>query len=265
MDAQFLDINGRRLFCLRLRNDAARWRVLVLPPFAEELNKCRRMIALCARALAAEHCDVLWPDLYGTGDSSGEFEDARWDDWRADVAALAAWHARALPLAASAVLAVRSGALLVDALPLRAEGCVVLWQPVLDGARFVQQFLRLRVMSARMSGGTETIAQLEQQLAAGASLEVAGYSLSGALATGLGAARLTALSLARAAAVHLLEFKTGADAAVSLPSQQFISALRDGGSTASATCVLAEQFWTTQEISAPTSVVDATRNAFAAI
>lgn len=265
MEAQFLEINGRRLFCNRLPKHDARWRLLVLPPFGEELNKCRRLLALCTRALAADSCDVLWPDLYGTGDSAGDFEDARWDAWRADLAALAAWHAGQAPQAAPAVLAVRCGALLLDAITEMPPGRVVLWQPVFDGGRFLQQFLRLRVMSQRMSGGSESVAQLEQALAAGESLEVAGYMLSGPLAAGLGAAQLTAGSFARATSVRMFEFKTSGDPALTLPTQKLHAALCEGGCAATASCVVAEQFWATQEISAPVSVVGATRAAFAEI
>jgi exosortase A-associated hydrolase 2 len=264
MQAQFLDLNARRLFCNRLASHDARWRVLVLPPFGEEMNKCRRLMALCARALAADGCDVLWPDLYGTGDSSGDFEDAGWDSWRADVAALAAWHADQVPLATPALLAVRSGALLVDAMPAMPQGRVVLWQPVLNGGRFLQQFLRLRVMSQRMSGGSESMAQLEQTLAAGSSVEVAGYTLSARLASGLAAAQLTTASLAHVENLCVLEFKTDVDGTLTLPMQKLLAALTDQGRAASGSCVVAEQFWATQEISAPPSVVEATRAAFAA-
>ena len=89
MIARFLDIRARRLFCLHSPAAAHRpqYRVLVVPPFAEELNKCRRMLALTTRQLSMQGCDVLWPDLYGTGDSAGEFGDAVWADWVADLGA----------------------------------------------------------------------------------------------------------------------------------------------------------------------------------
>ena len=43
--------------------------MLYLPPFAEEMNRSRRMAALQARALAAAGYGVLLLDPYGTGDS----------------------------------------------------------------------------------------------------------------------------------------------------------------------------------------------------
>ena len=52
---------------------------IYLPPFAEELNRSRKMASLQARALAAAGIGVLVLDPYGCGDSAGDFRDARWD------------------------------------------------------------------------------------------------------------------------------------------------------------------------------------------
>src|SRR5262245_5413710 len=59
--------------------------VLFVPPFAEEMNKSRRQVMLAARALAAAGFGVLLSDLYGTGDSGGEFADGRVAAWRSDL------------------------------------------------------------------------------------------------------------------------------------------------------------------------------------
>src|SRR3546814_1526626 len=56
-----------------------------------EMNRSRRMAALQARALAALGIDVLLLDLFGTGDSAGDFRDARWEIWREDAMAAVAW------------------------------------------------------------------------------------------------------------------------------------------------------------------------------
>ena len=94
---------------------ASRRAVLVLPPFAEELNKSRRMLALAARALQGAGIDVLLIDLYGTGDSGGDFGDATLAIWRDDLRRGAAWLAER-GVARLDVLAVRGGALLLDGL-----------------------------------------------------------------------------------------------------------------------------------------------------
>ena len=69
--------NGQR-FCLfhRAHGDVTKGSILYIHPFAEEMNKSRRMAALQARALAKAGYAVLQLDLLGCGDSSGDFGDA---------------------------------------------------------------------------------------------------------------------------------------------------------------------------------------------
>src|SRR3546814_14337350 len=81
MEALFIDGPAWRLFAIH-HAAAPHCRqglgLVYLPPFAEEMNRSRRMAALQARALAALGIDVLLLDLFGTGDSAGDFRDARW-------------------------------------------------------------------------------------------------------------------------------------------------------------------------------------------
>lgn len=266
MQPLFLDLNGRRLFCgLHGDPDARRW-VLVLPPFAEEMNKCRPLLARVARELARQACACLVPDLYGTGDSAGAFGEADWDGWLGDADALNAWMADRFPAARPGLLAVRSGALLLAGMRSAAQGWagarVVCWQPVLDGRRYLQQVLRLRVMAGRMAGGEESVKALEARLVDGETLEVAGYAVSAALASGLSCAMLSPPSLAQADGVVLLEFAASAPSETSLPVARFATALRDAGGAVDVRTVACEQFWTTQEIAVPDAAVAATVAAF---
>src|SRR5438477_12928924 len=64
---------------------------IYVPPFAEEMNLARRMAALQARALAAAGTGVLLLDLFGTGDSDGDFCDASWELWMEDILVAADW------------------------------------------------------------------------------------------------------------------------------------------------------------------------------
>jgi alpha/beta superfamily hydrolase len=52
--------------------------ILCIHPFAEEMNKSRRMAALQSRALAEAGYTVLQIDLHGCGDSAGDFGEASW-------------------------------------------------------------------------------------------------------------------------------------------------------------------------------------------
>ncbi len=173
--------------------------VLLLPPFAEELNKSRRMLALASRAFAAEGFEVLRMDLLGCGDSSGDFGDASWDDWQDDVVLGAEWLTqRALREAGRADLplwlwGVRAGALLAPAVAQRVARPMhlLLWQPVTAGKLQLQQFLRLKVAADLVGGQAKGAMQaLRTQLDQGQPVEIAGYQLSPSLALGLEQAQL---------------------------------------------------------------------------
>ena len=60
-------------------------------PFAEEMNKSRRMVALQASALADAGYAVLQLDLDGCGDDSSGFADASWEGWCSDVVRACRW------------------------------------------------------------------------------------------------------------------------------------------------------------------------------
>ena len=177
--------------------------VLYVHPFAEEMNKSRRMAALQARALAAGGLGVLQIDLKGCGDSSGEFSDATWADWLADVRAAVAWlrlrtasrdqpKLQKLPIT---LWGLRAGCLvLADAAAQMPEESFdfLFWQPTTSGAGVLRQFLRTAAAAAFLDGGGKGVVDgLRKQLAAGQSVAVGGYRLHPALAAGLENARLS--------------------------------------------------------------------------
>ncbi|MCC6473266.1 MAG: hydrolase 2, exosortase A system-associated, partial [Burkholderiales bacterium] len=199
---------GERLCLFHPPRAALRAAVLYLHPFAEEMNKSRRMAALGARALAARGCAVLQIDLYGCGDSSGDFGDASWEAWLEDAALALGWL-RARADAPLALWGLRLGALL--ALDAARQGAAsperfLLWQPVASGEAMLTQFLRLRVAGEMLAEGKAAtgVQDLRSRLAAGAAQEIAGYMLSPALAASIDALRLSELRPARGA-VHWLE------------------------------------------------------------
>ncbi|MEN9478057.1 MAG: hypothetical protein RLZZ300_2198, partial [Pseudomonadota bacterium] len=108
--------------------------MLYIHPFAEEMNKSRRMAALQSRALAATGYDVLQVDLLGCGDSSGDFSDASWQAWREDV--LAGYRSLRERSTAPLILwGLRAGCLLAaeTATELPEAADFIFWQPVISG------------------------------------------------------------------------------------------------------------------------------------
>jgi len=238
--------------------------LLYLHPWAEEMNKARRMAALQARALAADGWAVLQLDLHGCGDSAGDFGDASWESWREDVARGLEWlHATVGGQAPQTpgLWGLRLGALLAldyAAQPAgRAPSQLLLWQPVLQGASHLTQFLRLRVAAQMLGdGGAETgTGALRAALAAGEALEIAGYTLSPALASAID--QLDALRLAPPCPVHWLEVVAAEGRPLPPAAQRVLQAWQSAAGRAQT--VAGPQFWASQEIAEAPALLDATR------
>jgi exosortase A-associated hydrolase 2 len=157
--------------------------VLALPPFGEEMNRSRPMMARLGRALAARGIALLVLDPFGTGDSAGNFAEASWPRWRADALRAARWLSerfwRVVPLG------LRTGGLLAAATSAALNlDRTILWQPVLRGEQFLTQMLRIRA-AASLHAERESVTFLRQRLAAGETLEVGGYVITAAMAAGL--------------------------------------------------------------------------------
>jgi exosortase A-associated hydrolase 2 len=194
ISADFLEHNGRKLFSVLLRPPGAdpRGSILFLPPFTEEMHKSRHIVAAQARQLASAGYNVLLLDLYGCGDSGGDFGDASWTVWLQD-AAFGVETLKELGAAPISVWGLRLGGLLACQLAGSRSDIaeVVLWQPTLNGEQQIDQFLRIRTVPS--SAGSQDFfdrKSLWSELRAGRSLEIAGYELSAALAMEMAKARL---------------------------------------------------------------------------
>ncbi|TCO80996.1 exosortase A-associated hydrolase 2 [Plasticicumulans lactativorans] len=257
MEPLFIDAGRKRLFALFLPPSAdrpPRGGVLYVPPFAEEMNKSRAMAVSAARAFAAAGWGVLLPDLFGTGDSEGDFGDARWEGWRGDLTAAAAWLAQRCP-GTPVVWGLRLGALL--ALDAAQRGALdarafLLWQPTSSGEQALTQFLRLRLAATLRDGEPETPASLRARLAAGESIEVAGYALNPELATAIDACRAPA---APAMPTAWIEVVAESGRTLSPATRRTLDAWAAAGCSAQASAVVGEAFWGTQEIAAAPALI----------
>ena len=272
--AQFLDApastqqGGRPFVVLRPPQRAGGPTVLVVPPFAEEMNKCRRMIAEVGRRLESSGVGMLLVDLFGTGDSEGEFAQADWQRWKADLTTAMQW-ATAEGAAIRGMLAIRLGCILgsetLAGIGHRVQR-TVLWQPVTSCRRFLEQFLRLRVAASMMGGDSkETVAALRSRLKSGELLEVAGYEISGTLADQLDAAELQRFIGAHLGAVHWMEAVRSADAELPVPSGKAIEAARAAGIETTSHPIAGEPFWSSTEIVCLDAMVARTADVLAGI
>jgi exosortase A-associated hydrolase 2 len=240
------------------RTSSLRGAILYVPPFAEEMNKSRRMASLQAQAFAATGLGVLQIDLFGCGDSDGELADARWTLWQRDVDAAASWleargygpiHLWGLRLGATLALSSWQQA------PSRFASAL-LWQPVHDGTAFVTQFLRLAVARDALRGAALTTDALRARLASGAAVDVAGYALAPELAHAIEAQRLANFSLA-GARVQWLDVRSGAGDTPPAVSSA-IASMKAHGVDVQHRAVSGQPFWSTLEIAEVPALIDAT-------
>ena len=249
--------------------------VLYIHPFAEEMNKSRRMAALQARALAQAGFAVLQIDLLGCGDSSGDFGDATWAAWVNDVVQGCQWLRARSPSNHDGMAptplwlwGLRAGCLVVvEAASRLSEPCNFLfWQPPAAGKSLLQQFLRLKVAGDMLGGQAKgAMEAMRNQLAQGDSVEIAGYRLSPGLASGLEQAVLTPPpGTTREQRLAWIELSTRQDAALSPISAKLVSEWRESGMDCQSHIVQGPAFWQTLEIEDAPALIDATISALLA-
>ena len=255
--------------------------VLYVHPFAEEMNKSRRMAALQSRALAQAGCAVLQIDLLGCGDGSGDFGDATWKAWLDDILQAVQWLRERNPVDATQAAplwlwGLRAGCLLAAdaARQIDAPCNFLFWQPPASGKVLLQQFMRLQWAGDMANSDTASKSDaLRQRWARGESVEIAGYIVRAELASGLEASTLlprstpTAPTTPNAPTVPSklvwLELSTRTDATLSPASSKQIAAWASAGFTVQSNVVPGPAFWHTAEIEDAPALIEATLNAMA--
>lgn len=255
--AFFLKGGSGDLFCigeLHPDRNLARQSVLIVPPFAEEMNKSRHLMAALARQAGHAGYDVLLFDFFGTGDSEGDFSDASITVWRSDIDAVIR-HMD--PQARLHIVGFRAGALMaVDAATRHEVHSLTLVHPQLSGKQQLDDMLRLRLTASLMGGGRERISALRRRLLAGDTLEIAGYRLSPELASGLDALALSRFSGRTPARVNCVEIVSEPADQIRTGLQQAIDDWRSAGSVVNCETTLCGEFWATREISPCETLVD---------
>ena len=250
---RFLTGSAGPLFSLILGPEGppTRQAALYLPAIGEEMNRSRRMAALLGRALAEHGCTTLVLDPFGTGDSAGDFSEARWQTWLDDCRSALDWlssqgHHRIH------LIGLRGGANL--ALSASAQGApdlagLVLWQPLLSGKLFLNQWLRIRVAGNLGSAeqDQETTGSLRARLRDGETLEVAGYALTPALADDIEG--LDLVEAAKNVEPPLLWLELAGDATAEPPpaSARALQALAEAGREIAYERIQGEPFWSIEE------------------
>lgn len=223
--------------------------VLVLQSFGEELNRCRAMISMQARALARLGVGTLVLDAYGTGDSAGNSSDGTWELWRDDMRRGVDWLRRA-GHGCRTLWGIRLGAIMAAELAAHDEGIdrLLLWQPVTDGKSFFTQFLRIRIAAElQQVGGIRTTDELRRRSAAGEVIEVSGFAVSPRLAGDLDRVALSPSAALRRTRVGWFEVLGAADSSVARSSLKVIESLQTAGVQVAPQRVIGPAFWQLHE------------------
>lgn len=240
-----------------------RGHVLCVPPFNEEMNRCRSMVTLQAQALAAVGIGTLVLDLLGTGDSEGDYVQGRWHLWLDNLAAGLAWL-REQPGGCIGLWGIRLGAVLATELHASVADpalALLLWQPVADGKVHLNQFMRVKIAAQmdRPDLPKLTTAHMRQQWAAGDSVEIAGYEIHPELARGIEGAALAAHTLPAGTALYWLEQATGETPELSPASRKLMEQWPGPGATLQAEMFNGPPFWQVHERAvAPDAIVKTT-------
>ncbi len=239
--------------------------VLCFPAFAEEMNKSRAMMSAQAQALADAGVAVVVPDLFGTGDSMGDFAAADWGVWCADMNDLVHWIRRQEG-GELYFWGIRLGCLLALDVAQMLEDPVaglLFWQPQGSGQQAMTQFLRLRMAASVMNGGPqEKVADLRLKLEQGESLEVAGYELSSNLAKSIDGLTMQDLVPKNIPSVIWFEVSSSSDNPLSLVGRKIVGVWQQEGVNVDASVVEGEPFWMTQETSMAPALIQSTKDCF---
>jgi exosortase A-associated hydrolase 2 len=265
----FLKVEGGERFCLYhapAPDKDHRGSFIYVHPFAEEMNKSRRMAALQSRAFASAGFGVLQIDLYGCGDSSGDFADASWETWKHDLADAKIWLENHHP-APVGLWGLRLGALLALDFAMESPGAVdrlVLWQPLTTGETFLTQFLRTKLASEMLApsdGRTAGTKEMRAAMIGGESVEVAGYEVTPALAKNIDQMNAANLAVTHCP-VHWLELVPEPGRPLPPTAARVATAWKQCGVDLSLHLVPGTAFWATQEIAECPTLLAATSGIF---
>jgi pimeloyl-ACP methyl ester carboxylesterase len=182
--------------------------VLLCNPFGQEAIRVHRCYRVLSERLSRAGVSVLRFDLFGAGDSYGNDGDGDFDGWRQDV--LAAHHELVRRSGSSNVrwIGARLGATL--ALCAAADGCValrrlLLWDPVLNGAAYLEELRTKHFEALEMSYGmfaSEWRKALKPDTDDAS--EAMGFTLSGRLRSQLELLSLDAIRLPRGIDIQVI-------------------------------------------------------------
>jgi exosortase A-associated hydrolase 2 len=253
------------LFTLKISpNNKTNKIILIIPPFAEEMNKSRRMMSTLLATAARDDITGYLFDLYGTGDSEGDFCDATWQRWLDNVFEMIVHCCKTQGVKSLSIVAIRSGALLLNDLINRDSSRLTTylkdihyWCPVINSAQFVNQLFRVCLASNMLKKNAKsTIAELFQLLEEDGWIDIAGYRLNSELVRSIKEANEYVSDTNVEARFFFYELtKSGVRSPAFL---NYIKRIEDEHVSVTSKSITGLPFWNSQEISINNELIDET-------
>ncbi|MFN2329962.1 MAG: serine aminopeptidase domain-containing protein [Chromatocurvus sp.] len=188
----FFAANGYRVFAVMHypKRDVPRGVFVFCHPFAEEKLWSHRVYVNFARELARRGFAALRLDYMGHGDSDGQFFDSDVDSELADIrAAIAYARAEFTGIEVCGLFGLRLGASLAAVVADQdpAINKLILWDPIIDGERYVSEMFRSNLATQMAAYGkiVEPRELLIEKLMRGEGFNIDGYDMSKAMYEGL--------------------------------------------------------------------------------
>jgi exosortase A-associated hydrolase 2 len=268
-EPMFLQGSAGALFSLYIPATSRSSRgVVLLPPFAEEMNLSRRMLRLQASALAERGIAALVLDPFGTGDSAGNFDDALWETWISDVCvAVDALHQRGC--SQIGLLGVRLSGMLAAAVARQLDDpcfATVLWQPVALGRTYLNELLRIsRMTSISRTRPPPAIVELRSLFEKDETVEIAGYAVNSRLAAALDTLDLVQLGSPKLGPVTWVEVRHESTPVLSITAERCAASWRTVGMIVEARSVSGVPFWSGQGNRVVSNLITVTGTAFTSV
>jgi len=223
--------------------------ILFVPPFGEEMNRCRAMVAMQARMFAEVGIGTLVVDPYGTGDSAGDFSTGTLELWLDDLSRAARWLDES-GNGCRTLWGIRLGAMLAAQLATRVASVrrLLFWQPVVDAKTFYTQFLRIRIAAEiEQKDGIKSTEELRRMAASGQPVEVSGYKIGPQLSRELDALALPEPAALASLHISWCEVLAAADSALPRANMKVIEKLRAAGVGITFEQAIGPPFWQVHE------------------
>lgn len=254
MRAEFYPGHKGQLFRLVRTPENICGHLLFISPLFEQANNTRHMVTKAATASYANGYQSIVFDHFGTGDSEGQLLDTSLSVWQQDIVEQLVELKKTSdkPIILSLCL---SAALLLNDDILTLIDSAQLWQPELNGKRFVKQFKRL--MLANEINKTPEI----KKDSTNTWVEIAGYTMANSLLDSIAKQTLANLPICQAD-VEWIEWLASNTQLPPSRERQLTSLQQVCVNKIQLTTLSDEKYWLASELIVSQQLLDYIRNSF---